>query len=195
MSNKKRSPIKANKYPALLRLLKKDIRESRLRAAIAVTIELSRLYWHIGNLLSEEGLENEIIDRLSNVLKKDYGNELGFSSQNLQFMCQFTKSYPDLHLAEDVLQLPWEHNLILLEKLNNLEQRLWYAKESHKQGWGKEELKTKIESKLFQKKYSRSKEAGRKNNKTQISPDPDRHEIIKDIIRIKAAAKKKKNQK
>lgn len=190
MSNKKRSPVRVNKYTDLLSQLEEDIHASRLRASISVTVELSRLYWHIGNLLSERSVENEIIHRLSNDLKKAYGNYPGFSSKNLQFMRQFAKCYPDLHVAEDVLQLPWEYNLILLENLNNLEQRLWYAKECLKQSWGKEELSIQIESKLFLKKHLSPEKVRKKNNSAKISPDSSLHELIKDIIRIKTTAKK-----
>jgi predicted nuclease of restriction endonuclease-like (RecB) superfamily len=39
-----------------------------------------------------------------------------------------------------VIQLSWEHNVILIQKLKHLPTRLWYARQSLEQGWSRETL-------------------------------------------------------
>ena len=42
-------------------------------------------------------------------------------------MRKFAESYPDLNCATAVAQIPWGHNLVILEKIENNDQRLWYV--------------------------------------------------------------------
>jgi predicted nuclease of restriction endonuclease-like (RecB) superfamily len=46
-------------------------------------------------------------------------------------------------------QIPWRHNQALLDKLKNLEQRLWYAQKSFENGWSRDILVTQIETNLY----------------------------------------------
>ena len=45
--------------------------------------------------------------------------------------------------------VPWGHNSVLLEKLKDTNQRLWYAKKSIENGWSRSVLEMWIESNLF----------------------------------------------
>ena len=45
-----------------------------------------------------------------------------------------------------VAQLPWRHNIALLEKLTTSEHRLWYAAKSLEHGWSRNILATQIET-------------------------------------------------
>lgn len=43
-------------------------------------------------------------------------------------MKQFAEAYPDfLILQQAVAKLPWGHNMVLIDKPETIEQRLWYA--------------------------------------------------------------------
>jgi predicted nuclease of restriction endonuclease-like (RecB) superfamily len=53
----------------------------------------------------------------------------GFSSRNLKYMRSFADTWTDLEFVQQaVAQLPWGHNLVLLDKLSTQEARIWYAK-------------------------------------------------------------------
>jgi hypothetical protein len=45
-------------------------------------------------------------------------------------------------------QIPWSHNVILMEKLSDIEERSWYAKKTIEYGWSRDMLSTWIRSKL-----------------------------------------------
>lgn len=49
-------------------------------------------------------------------------------------------------LAEASLDLPWGHNLLLIEKVKDLDHRLWYMRRTVEQGWSRDVLKLQIES-------------------------------------------------
>ena len=45
-----------------------------------------------------------------------------------------------------VAQLPWAHNVILIQKLKDLPTRLWYARQAIAQGWSRDTLSLMIKS-------------------------------------------------
>jgi predicted nuclease of restriction endonuclease-like (RecB) superfamily len=45
-----------------------------------------------------------------------------------------------------VAQLPWAHNVILIQKLKDLPTRLWYARQAIAQGWSRDTLALMIKS-------------------------------------------------
>ena len=64
----------------------------------------------------------------------------GFSPRNLKYMRAFADAWPDAEFVQAVLaQLPWYHQLALLDKLPGSEARRWYAsveaKEKHWSEW------------------------------------------------------------
>ena len=50
-----------------------------------------------------------------------------------------------------VAQIPWGHNIVILDKVNNLEERKWYIKNSAQNGWSRNVLVHQIESSLYQR--------------------------------------------
>ena len=49
-------------------------------------------------------------------------------------------------MQEVLAQIPWYHNLALLEKLDRLEDRLWYARKAIEHGWSRNILAIHIEN-------------------------------------------------
>ena len=47
-----------------------------------------------------------------------------------------------------VVQLPWGHNIVLMEKLKDLPTRLWYARQVIDQGWSRDTLVSMIKSRV-----------------------------------------------
>jgi len=39
-------------------------------------------------------------------------------------------------------QIPWSHNVILMEKLDNIDERIWYANKTMEYGWSRDTLAT-----------------------------------------------------
>ncbi|HAB99823.1 MAG TPA: hypothetical protein DCE71_08385 [Parachlamydiales bacterium] len=48
----------------------------------------------------------------------------GFSLTNVKYMVLFAKAYPDFTISQQpVGQIPWGHNILLLQKLTSIEER------------------------------------------------------------------------
>lgn len=76
----------------------------------------------------------------------------GFSRANLMYMRSFADAWPDAAIVQQAVgQLPWGHNLVLLARLKQPEQRLAYAQRAVEQGWSRATLEIHIESRLLER--------------------------------------------
>ena len=67
-------------------------------------------------------------------------------------MEKFAGAYPSKEFVQrPVAQIPWGHNTVLLDKLSNTAERLWYAEQISKNGWSRNVLVHQIESGLYQR--------------------------------------------
>lgn len=143
-------------YFALLDGLKQRIRSAQMRATLAVNQELIQLYWQIGReILQRQAQENwgsKMIQKLAKDLKREFPDIKGFSRSNLMYMRSFAESWPDEQIVQrSVGQLPWRHNIALIEKLKDTEERLWYGQQALENGWSRDILVMQIETHLFQR--------------------------------------------
>ena len=143
-------------YEQFLTETKDRIRRAQVRAALAVNGEVILLYWDLGRNILErqatEGWGSKVIDRLSKDLKRDFPDMKGFSSRNLKYMRKFAQAYPDREIVQRIAALiPWRHNQILLDKVKEYDQRLWYAQKSLENSWSRDILAIQIESDLYQR--------------------------------------------
>jgi predicted nuclease of restriction endonuclease-like (RecB) superfamily len=120
-------------YTNLLAELKQRIREERLRVVMTANAAMVLLYWDIGCAILErqqrEGWGAKVIDRLSTDLRREFPDMQGLSPCNLKYMRAFAAAWPDRQIVQEVLaQITWYHNIALLDKLDDPEARLWYAR-------------------------------------------------------------------
>ena len=169
-------------YPDLLAALKARIHGARLRAAVSVNRELILLYWEIGHDLllrqSAEGCGTGVIDRLAGDLRRDFPDMTGLSPRNLKYMRAFAEARPDRAIVQQlVAQLPWGHNLRLLEALKLPEERAWYARQAVEHGWSRAVLVHQIDVRLIE----RAGKAPTNFARTLPSPQSDlARELLKD---------------
>jgi predicted nuclease of restriction endonuclease-like (RecB) superfamily len=171
-------------YPPFLAEVLATVKSARLRAAQALTRELVELYWELGRLISERqqrlGWGDGVVDRLSRDLKREFPGMTGFSSRNLRKMKQLYDSYRSVGLlAAAAAKLPWDHNVLILGKVTDPAERLWYVQECARQGWSRNVLRHQIESKL----YRRLAKLGKLHNFDRTLPHPQSElaaEILKD---------------
>lgn len=116
-----------------------------------VNKELILMYWHIGKIILENSeWGNKFIENLSIDLKLDFPNSTGFSVRNLKYMRKFAEEYSDLKFVQQaVAQIPWGHNIILLDKVKDMEERQWYINETLKNEWSRSMLKMQINGKVY----------------------------------------------
>ena len=103
----------------------------------------------------------------------------GLSKRNLQYMQAFGDAYPSVEFVQQVVaQLPWGHNVRLLDKLNSLEVREWYAKACIQNGWSRAILEMQIETRLFERQgkavhnFDRTLPAPQSELASQMLKDP-----------------------
>ncbi len=116
-------------YAAWLTEIKGRIRGERLRLVLASNSVMVLLYWDIGQRIlqkqAEQGYGTKVIERLAADLREAFPDMKGFSPRNLKYMRAFATTWPDRSLVQASLaQVTWYHNLTLLEKLTNAEERL-----------------------------------------------------------------------
>lgn len=145
--------ININKYKLLLENVKQEVLNTQYKAIYAVNKELMFMYWHIGKIILENNQwGNKFIDNLSMDLKMEFPEVKGFSIRNLKYMRKFAKEYPDFQFVQEVLaQITWYHNIILMDKIDDIEERKWYIKETVQNGWSSNILKMQIDSNVYER--------------------------------------------
>ena len=145
--------IDINKYKSLLENIKQEVLNAQYKAIYAVNKELMFMYWHIGKIILENTQwGNKFIDNLSMDLKMEFPEIKGFSVRNLKYMRKLAEDYPDFEFVQEVLaQITWYHNIILMDKVKDIETRKWYIAEAVKNGWSSNMLKMQVDSKLFER--------------------------------------------
>jgi predicted nuclease of restriction endonuclease-like (RecB) superfamily len=143
-------------YADLLDGLKQRIRLAQVRAALAVNRELVMLYWQIGREIldrqRQEGWGAKVIEHLARDLRLEFPDMKGFSPRNLKYMRAFAEAYSDEQIVQQVVaQIPWGHNIRLLDLVKDSEERLWYAQKTVANGWSRSVMLYQIDSKLYER--------------------------------------------
>ena len=142
-------------YDDFLREVKERIQRAQVRTAIRVSHELAALYRQIGRGLAERqagmGWGDGALRRLATDLHAAFPGVEGFSYRNLYRMRAFYLAYPDeaMFVTQPVSQIPWGHNITLLQKVKDIDQRLWYAAETLHHGWSRAILEYQIKTDLY----------------------------------------------
>lgn len=169
-------------YPLFLLEIKQKILSSQVKAALSVNRELINLYWEIGSKIhlkqKDEGWGAKTVENLAKDLKSTFPEMKGFSLTNIKYMVQFAKEYPEFVISQQVVgQIPWGHNILLLQKLTSPEERLWYANKTIENGWSRNILLHWLDSNL----YKREGQAVTNFQATLPSPQSDlAHQTLKD---------------
>jgi predicted nuclease of restriction endonuclease-like (RecB) superfamily len=169
-------------YEGLLQELKERIRSAQVQAVLSVNRELVTLYWSIGRDIlirqRNEGWGAKVIDRLSEDLSKAFPEMRGFRSRNLKYMRAFAEAYPDQQFVQQVVaQLPWGHQVRILDTVKDAKQREWYIRQAIQSGWSRNVLVHQIEGDL----YDRQGQAMTNFDRTLPAPQSElAQQLIKD---------------
>ena len=141
-------------YDDFLRTLKERIRTAQVRAALSVNQELVLLYWQIGRDIlqrqQKQGWGAKVIDRLSADLGQAFPDMKGFSPRNLKYMRALATAYPDEQFVQQVVaQIPWGHNVRILDRVKESAEQEWYIRKTIENGWSRDILELQIESRLY----------------------------------------------
>jgi predicted nuclease of restriction endonuclease-like (RecB) superfamily len=140
-------------YAQTLAEAKRAIQAARTRATLAVNSEVIGLYWQLGSLIlgrqETEGWGAKVIEKLSNDLRAAFPEMTGLAPRSLRYMRDFAKAWPAESIWQQlVAKLPWGHNQVLLDKLDTVDNRVWYAQQAIENGWSRALLLNQIMSQL-----------------------------------------------
>jgi predicted nuclease of restriction endonuclease-like (RecB) superfamily len=132
------------------------IRKAKQAATQAVNTQLVEMYWQIGAYISQKIAEAEwgdgVVMQLATHLKQTHPHLRGLTRSNLFRMRQFYETYrDDEKVAPLARQLPWTHNLIILNQSKHPEEREFYLRMAIQEKWSKRELERQFKAALFER--------------------------------------------
>lgn len=138
-------------YRSLLAELKERIASERLCITFAANAAMIMLYWDIGRTIlrrqKHEGWGAKVIDRLSADLHDAFPDMQGLSPRNLKYMRKFAEAWPVREFVQQTAaQIPWFHNCLLLDKMQDAPTRQWYIKATIENGWSRSILALQIDA-------------------------------------------------
>ena len=142
-----------SEYLSVIENIKSEITAAQYRAAVHVNADMLLLYYDIGYMINEhKSWGNKFIDNLAVDIRIAFPESKGYSVRNLKYMAKLAETYPDREFVQQVVaQIPWGHNIVLLDKITDMDERKWYIKKSAENGWSRNVLVHQIESKLYQR--------------------------------------------
>ena len=142
-----------NQYLSIIQSIKNEIGNSQHRAVVSMNRELIMLYHNIGMIINEnKNWGNKFVENLARDIKLEFPNSSGYSVRNLKYMAKFALEYPDKEFVQQVVaQIPWGHNIVLLDKLSENVKRKWYIEKCAENGWSRSVLVHQIESGLYER--------------------------------------------
>lgn len=157
----KKIKISSANYTKFITSLKTKIRSAQVNGAIAVNRELVKLYWEIGKDILEkqerEGWGSNVLEKVARDLQNEFPGVEGFSRRNMFRMRAFYHAYAKVPQAVaqldnlPIFSIPWGHNALILEKVKNTAERLWYASKTIEHGWSRSMLTIWIENNLYRR--------------------------------------------
>ena len=141
----------------LVQDLRQIIQDARGRVAAQVNSELTLMYWHIGERINRDVLDNQraeygkqIVAQVARQLQEEFGHK-GFDVKNIRRMMQFAQLFPDFKIvSQTATQLTWSHIIEILPLKDNL-QREFYLTMASAERWSRNTLRDRIDSMLYER--------------------------------------------
>lgn len=151
--------MNSSEYFETIEQIKSEIKAAQYKAAVSVNQELILLYHSIGELINTHKVwGSKFIDSLAKDIKIAFPSVKGYSVRNLKYMAKFAATYPDRQFVQTVsAQIPWSHNIAILDKVKDPDQRIWYIQKTAENGWSHNVLIHQIESGLYERQVIANK--------------------------------------
>ena len=142
---------------SLIQDLRHIIEQARGRVAATANYELTMMYWHIGERINREVLDNkradygkQIVSAVSTQLQTEYGKK-GFEPRSIWRMMQFAQEFPDVEIVSAVsTKITWSHIIEILPLKDDL-QREFYLTLASTERWSIRQLRKEIDGMLFER--------------------------------------------
>ena len=144
-------------FDNLINDIRQIIDSARTHVAATANYELTTMYWHVGNRINNDILQNEraeygkqIVSQVATKLQEIYGSK-GFEARNIRRMMQFAEQFPDFQIVSPLVsKLSWTHFLVVMPLKDEL-QREFYLTMAANERWSKRTLQAKIDGMLYER--------------------------------------------
>ena len=122
------------------------IQQVQLEMFATANKSVLELYFYIGETI-ENNIQwgNKFVDELSFELKIRFPKAKGYSPRNLRNMRKYYLSVKENEeLKELSYKIPWSHNTIIMDRVKNDNEKIWYIKETYNNGWSYDYLEIQV---------------------------------------------------
>lgn len=132
------------------------IEDTRSRALRAVNAELIRMYWDVGEYLSDlcanATFGDKVINEVASYIAQSGVKVKGFNRRGLYRMKQFYETYRDDEFVTPlVTQINWTNHLQIMSSAKSMEERHFYLQLCAKEHYSKRELERQIDSAYYER--------------------------------------------
>ncbi len=161
--------MNTNEYRESLEGVVSIIAQARQRAVAGVNAEIIRMNWLVGAHINDHAeWGSHYIDTLSKDIRAAFPGIKGFSTRSLKYMAKFAREV-DEKLCSSCCTIPWGHIMLLLDKTDPGDRRVWYIQKTQGEGWSRVVLDHQIDLHA----YERQVLAGKVNNFDKRLPPLD----------------------
>ena len=172
------------KYQAFFKNLKSKFKTAQIKVSVKINSELLQVYWCLGKKIIEVQKNykkggSKFLEKLSQDLSKAFPNVKGFSKRNLEIIRKWVNFWDNekaKQVVSQILQIPWGHNIVIIQKCKDINEAIFYVENTLKNGISRNVLIHQIESGL----YYRQKKAI--NNFDETLP-PIQSDLAKEITK------------
>ncbi len=148
---------------SLIQDLRQIINQARGRVAATANYELTMMYWHIGERINRDVLDNQraeygkqIVATVSRQLQEEFEIK-GLDEKTVRRMMQFAQEFPDEQIVVTASrQLSWSHFVEILPLKDDL-QREFYLTLAASERWSVRQLRKEIDGMLYERTAIASK--------------------------------------
>ena len=139
-------------FSSLLQIIDK----ARNRALKTVNTELIRMYWEVGEYLSDlcenSSFGDKVIDEVAKYISTVSPTLKGFNRRGLYRMRQFYETYKDDEFVSALLtQISWTNHLLIMSKSKTKEERDFYISLAAKEHYSSRELERQLDSAYYER--------------------------------------------
>lgn len=157
--------------------ISKRFRQSQIKAATHVNVEMLHFYWQLGHDIDMMQKENRygssFFKQISLDLQKELPDVKSFSVTNLHYMVWFYELYPDALILPQVgvksgadsnlpqvgvnsnqiiFHIPWGHNKLIIDKCkSNKPKALFFVQQTLENNWSRSSLLNFLDSNLYER--------------------------------------------
>ena len=143
----------SNQYLQAVEEINDYVNQAKCRASVSVNSEIMKTNIFIGNVIirnSEWG--NKFVENLSKDMKMRFPSAKGYSVRNLKYMKKFAQIFTEDDVDEYGLgRITWSHHQILMSKVSNREEYIWYLEKTLEHKWSVDDLTSQVKSQLYKR--------------------------------------------